>query len=109
VILADPSFGTVIQEIFNRKGCAAGACHGSAMEADLDLRSGNSYASLIDVPSLQTGVNRVIPGDATNSYLVVKLEGRQTVGARMPQGGSPLDNIDITNIKNWIDQGAANN
>ncbi len=52
---------------------------------------------------------RVIAGDAQNSYLVKKLEGRQTVGARMPLNGAPLDNIDLTNIRNWIDQGAQNN
>ena len=24
-------------------------------------------------------------------------------------GGTPLDNIDLTNVKNWLNQGAANN
>jgi len=55
------------------------------------------------------GEVRVIPSDAQNSYLVVKLEGRQSSGTRMPQGGSALDNVDLTNIRNWINQGAANN
>src|SRR3972149_6624919 len=27
----------------------------------------------------------------------------------MPQTGSPLDTIDLTNIRNWISQGALNN
>jgi hypothetical protein len=39
---------------------------------------------------------------------VIKLEGRQTVGGRMPQTGSPLDSIDLTNVRNWISQGALN-
>ena len=51
----------------------------------------------------------VIASDAANSYLVMKLEGTAGAGARMPLGGAALDNIDMTNIKNWINQGAKNN
>jgi|TARA_B100001167_G_scaffold127020_1_gene79375 hypothetical protein len=53
----------------------------------------------------------VIPNDAQNSYLVKKLENRQGSGNgnRMPIGGSALDNVDLTNIKNWINTGAPNN
>jgi hypothetical protein len=39
---------------------------------------------------------------------VDKLEGTAP-GQRMPQGGVPLDSIDMQNIINWINQGAANN
>ena len=109
VIVADPSFAAVIQEIFNRKGCNASSCHGSAQEAGLDLRSGNSHAKLVNVAASQVSVARVIPGNANDSYIVVKVEGRQTVGVRMPLGGSALDNIDLTNLKNWINLGAKNN
>jgi len=109
VIVADPSFATVIQEIFNRKGCASGSCHGSARSAGLSLVSGSSYASLVNVTATQSTAFRVIPGNANDSYLIVKVEGRQTVGDRMPAGGSALDNIDLGNLKNWINQGAKNN
>jgi hypothetical protein len=108
-ILADPSFSSVIQEIFNRKGCAAGSCHGSAASAGLVLTAGNAYGNLVDIQATQASVARVIPGNANESYLVVKVEGRQSFGERMPIGGSPLDNIDLANLKNWIDQGAKNN
>lgn len=108
-IKADPSFASDIQEIFNRKGCAASACHGSLQEAGLDLRSGSSYAQLVNVPSTQTGILRVIPGNAQGSYVVMKVEGRASVGDRMPLGGVALDNIDLTNLRNWINQGAKNN
>jgi hypothetical protein len=107
--VADPSFATVIQEIFNRRGCAAGSCHGSSQSAGLSLAAGSSYANLVNVASTQTGTLRVIPGNANGSYLIVKVEGRQTLGDRMPQGASALDNIDLTNLKNWINQGAKNN
>ena len=31
-----------------------------------------------------------------------------SVGRQMPQGAPPLDNIDLTNIVNWINNGAVN-
>ena len=108
-IVADPSFATVIQEVFNRRGCASGSCHGSTQAAGLSLTSSTSYANLVNVTATQSAAARVIPGDANGSYLIVKVEGRQTVGARMPFGGAVLDNIDLTNLKNWINQGAKNN
>jgi len=108
-ILADPSFSNVIQEIFNRRGCAGGSCHGSAAQAGLVLTSGSAYGNLVDVQATQAAVKRVIPGNANDSYIVVKVEGRQTFGERMPFGGSPLDAIDLANLKNWINQGAKNN
>ena len=45
--------------------------------------------------------------NALNSYLVQRLDG--SVGSRMPIGGAALDNIDMTNIMNWINTGAPNN
>ena len=43
-------------------------------------------------------------GKAPESYLIIKLEGRQGVGGRMPFGGAPLDAIDMQSIKNWINK-----
>jgi hypothetical protein len=105
----NPSFAADIQEIFDRRGCINAACHGTASAAGLNLQSGVSYGDLVNVMATREPVTRVIPGDADGSYLVIKLEGRQTVGARMPVGGQPLDQTDLTNIKNWIAQGADNN
>lgn len=109
VVVADPSFGTVIQEIFTRKGCTDSSCHGSAQTEGLDLRTGSSYASLVNVVATQSTVARVIPGNANASYIVIKVEGRATTGVQMPKDGTPLDNIDLTNLKNWINLGAKNN
>ncbi len=109
VIVADPSFASVIQEIFTRRGCSASSCHGAAQQAGMSLTSGNAYANLVNVAATQAAVDRVIPGNANDSYIIVKVEGRATTGARMPLGGSALDNIDLTNLKNWINQGAKNN
>ena len=108
-VQADPSFSSTVQEIFERKGCTNGACHGASAQAGLTLVPGSSYANLVGVRGTQQPIVRVIPGDASGSYLVIKLEGRQSVGSRMPQTGTPLDTIDLTNIRNWIAQGARNN
>lgn len=108
-IQADPSFAAVIQEIFERRGCTQAGCHNNATASGLTLARGASYAALVNVRAANEPIVRVIPGNADGSYLVIKLEGRQVVGARMPLGGTPLDDIDLTNIKNWINQGAKNN
>jgi len=108
-IQANPSFSTTIQEIFNRRSCTSSSCHGTAQMAGLDLRSGASFGSLVSVRATSEPVLRVIPGDPNGSYLVIKLEGRQSKGDRMPQTGAPLDTTDLTNVRNWIAQGAPNN
>ncbi len=111
-IKTNPSFAADIQNIFERTGCTAMGCHGDGTGAGMTLGSnaGANHGVLVGVPSTsEPNFNRVTPNDATNSYLVIKLEGRQSVGAQMPFGGSALDNIDLTNIRNWINNGAPNN
>ena len=108
-ILDDPSFNTHILDIFDREGCSSGACHGPGESAGLNLEREFAYANLVGVAATQEGYERVTSGKSAESYLVIKIEGRQQSGTRMPPTGSALDAIDIGNIKNWIDQGAKNN
>jgi len=108
-IKEDPSFNTDILDIFQREGCANGACHGVGASAGLSLERDSAYVHLVGVTSTLEGFERVTAGKAAESYLVIKLEGRQQVGNRMPPSGFPLDLIDMGNIKNWINQGAKNN
>jgi hypothetical protein len=109
VILDSPSFAQNVYESFQRRGCNAASCHGGSA-GGLSMSSASvAYEQLVGVPSAGTGELRVIANDAANSYLVKKLEGTQGAGAQMPLGGTPLDNIDLTNVKNWINQGATNN
>ncbi len=113
VILANPSFATNIQEIFVRRGCTASNCHGSADSGGLGLASAAaSYADLVNVPSVAangpSGLDRVEPNNIDASYLWLKVSGTDA-GPRMPQGLSPLDNTDLTNIANWINTGALDN
>ena len=103
----DPIFATDIVPIFAQNGCTSGGCHGSPGQAGLVLSS-SPYAALVNVASTQTRELRVIPGNANDSYLIKKLEGRASVGQRMPVGGQ-LSSTDLANIKNWINKGAKNN
>jgi len=108
---ADPSFDTVITEIFSRNGCTASGCHGSAANAGLELVT-DPYGNLVDIASTQVAaLDRVTANDTIDSYLVIKLEGTDArmQGLQMPRNGTPLDTIDMNNIKNWIKSGAANN
>ncbi len=103
----DPSFASDVVPIFSQHGCAASGCHAAPGEAGLVL-SGAPYNALVNVASTQTGELRVIPGNANDSYLVKKLEGRASVGQRMPVGGQ-LTATELANLKNWISKGAKNN
>jgi len=108
-LIAEPSFARDIQAIFTAN-CSALGCHGNGSSSEgLSLEAGKSYLSLVNVPAAQEpGKMRVEPSNAANSYLVIKIEGLQTKGGRMPQGGS-LSGVKIGNIKNWINNGAPNN
>jgi hypothetical protein len=111
-IKANPSFANDVVEIFMRRTCTSAGCHGGgAGGLTLTSSAATSFANLVGVTSGNSGEVYVIANDAVNSYLVKKLEGTQGSGNgnRMPSGGAVLDNIDITNIKNWINTGAGNN
>lgn len=109
-VLQTPSFSVNIQEIIVRNGCTDSGCHGIGQAGlwlgpDPDV----NYANLVNVTAQsERQFLRIEPFDPTNSYVVIKLEGRQQVGGEMPPG-LPLDSIDLTNIRNWVTTGAPNN
>ncbi len=107
--IENPSFDQDIQPIFSAS-CALSGCHNAGAAGGLDLRTDRSYAQLVGITSSQDPTReRVDPGDAQNSYLVIKIEGRQSVGSRMPLGRSPLSAREIGTIRNWIGLGAEDN
>ena len=85
-------------------------CHGpDHSHAGLDLSAGRAHENLVSAPSIQVALNLVTPGDAENSYLIHKLEGRAgIVGDRMPPAGPFVTGDDLDAIRQWIDDGAAN-
>ncbi len=113
-----PTFASIQSQIFDttdssgRLACVN--CHnarGSAFTAGLDLSAGLSYARLVGVASAQRpALLRVAPGDPENSYLIHKLEGRQTItGIRMPRGTGPfLTDGQMLVVRRWIELGAKN-
>jgi hypothetical protein len=108
--IANPSFAQDIQAAIFNGSCALGGCHDATAASNLNMSQGNAYNNLVNVDSFQDATKkRVLPSDANNSYLVIKIEGNQTVGSRMPLNRSPLSNARIQTIKNWINNGANNN
>jgi len=113
VEVANPSFATDIQPIFNRR-CAIGGCHTViSARADMVLAPGHAYDSLVNQPGyLYSQLDRVEPGDAANSWLVRMIEdddGARFSYSRMPLGGQPLTRNQIATIVNWIENGAPRN
>jgi hypothetical protein len=113
-----PTFDSIQSEIFEngdssgRVACTS--CHnaiGSVFNGSgLNLTNAVAYANLVGVASRnKPGAVRVIAGDAENSYLIHKLEGRAgIVGARMPLTPPSLTDGQILVIRRWIELGARN-
>ena len=76
----------------------------------LTASAAENYANLYLVASYgEPEILRVYPKNATTSYLVIKLEGRQLDGRRMPIGRAALSSTEMGLIRDWIDSGAPNN
>ena len=106
-----PTFSSISTQVF--EGICVN-CHnaaGAQFSGGLRLDAGQAYNQLVNTPSTGRPASiRVIPGNAGDSYLIHKLEGRSDIaGARMPLGAPPLPQADIDVIRTWIAQGAQNN
>jgi hypothetical protein len=111
-----PTFSSIQRDIFEaadssgRPSCTS--CHnpngGAFRQVGLDLSTAGSYDSIVGVASREKpGLMRVAPGDAENSYLIHKLEGRtDIIGARMPNRGPFLSDGQLAIIRRWIELGA---
>ncbi len=103
-VVGHPHFVEDIVPIF-QDHCVT--CHDASGTAGLMLTPEETYSETVGVKSLNEPDYLLInPGDAENSYIVIKVEGRQSVGAQMPRGSGPLPHEAIETIKNWINQGA---
>ena len=107
----DPNatFTRVQNEIFTPT-CAQIGCHDSiGRQSQLVLTQGNAYANIVNVASVEMpSLRRIAPGDAPNSYLYRKITGAGITGDRMPQGGPPLSDAQISLVRDWIRRGAPN-
>ena len=113
VLVPTPSFTANVAPIFQKR-CAVGGCHSIAThQAGLTLDPTRAYESLVGVPStLRPSVNRVSPGDPSQSWLVTMISAddvaRQNF-SRMPLATQPLTVNQIATIVRWIEQGAQRN
>lgn len=107
---ANVSFANQIQAIFNAN-CIVCHATGGIADAIMHLNTGESFAALVNQPSVQNAnLTRVVPGNSAGSLLFQKISSNSPpVGARMPLGMAPLSQSDIDLITNWINQGALNN
>ena len=109
-----PTLSSIQANIFNLK-CATAGCHVPGGIAPMSLAALDAYASLVNVPSATYGTPRLLrvkPGVADSSTLYLKVIGSPITGgaaARMPAGLSPLSNVEVQAIRNWINNGALNN
>ncbi|HSP98289.1 MAG TPA: DUF4215 domain-containing protein [Candidatus Dormibacteraeota bacterium] len=108
------TFDLIQKAIFDNHGCNDDACHGSAKSGGLDLRAGNSYASLVDVAAGSVeNMKRVDPGSKETSLLWINLAARtlpDQVKAPlrgMPIGGAPLSEDELQALGMWIETGGA--
>jgi uncharacterized protein (TIGR03118 family) len=92
-------------------------CHtggGNTLPGVQNLKAGESFANIVNVPSIeQPGLDRILPNDPDNSYMIHKVEGAPGIsGSRMPLGCSgasclPQGTIDM--MRQWVYAGAPNN
>ena len=97
-----------IQDNILTVNCAVPGCHGGAgAQQGLQLDPGFSYGNLYHVPSPRDpNLIRVVPGDPDASFIIQKLQGTQTLGDRMPDGGPYLTTAEVNVIIQWIQDGA---
>lgn len=105
-IAVAPKFSEIQSNIFNQS-CAFSGCHVSgSVSPDL---SGNSYSNIVNKPS-STGIDYIEPNNPSNSYLLQKILGNSGInGSRMPLSTSPLSQLQIDALTEWINDGAKNN
>jgi hypothetical protein len=112
----EPRFSVLQEEIFTPK-CTLASCHSATFHAgELVLEAGEAHAALTEGPVFQTaasgeGLERVAPGDASNSFLWMKLQIDldPKYGTAMPQAsGDGLPDEELSAIERWIEAGAAN-
>ncbi|HEY8075819.1 MAG TPA: hypothetical protein VIF62_16950 [Labilithrix sp.] len=109
---AYPSFNDDVMPIVILN-CSLTACHGS-QESNLNIYLPSDPAivySEFQKTSPTANMKFVTPGDPTKSYVMIKMDGKQTMGTEMPPGdpdGTLLPQAQRDTMRAWIMAGAKN-
>ncbi len=114
VAIADPSWQYDIAPILSETCASSGACHlGPNAANGLNLEVGQSYQSVVNVPSVAfPQFMRVRPGLPDSSFLYLAtspIVAERQGYYRMPLSEYPLPDPVRQTIRNWILDGAPNN
>ena len=101
-----PTLAAIQKNVF---GAICINCHFPGGPGPMPLTSEKvSYANLVNVPSVESSLVRVAPGDPDHSYVIHKITGApDIVGDRMPPPPeAALTAGQIEAIRQWIEMGA---
>ncbi len=111
---ADAVAAPTFTELYNEMFATCGSCHTSVHSSSLDLSSkGAAYVGLVGTPAspsgscANSGLTRVVAGNAAISLLHQKLAGTQPCGSSMPPGIT-LSASERGRVAAWISAGAKN-
>lgn len=108
------SYAQEVQPIYDAH-CAschvAGGLGSSFGGSSMHLTAGESHASTVNQPSSQRpDILLIKPGDSAGSLLFLKVSSdTPPSGDTMPIFGAKLTSSELAILRDWIDQGAANN
>lgn len=101
-----PTLAAIQKNVF---GAICTNCHFPGGPGPMPLTTAEiSYANLVNVPSIETPLLRVAPGDPDSSYLIHKITAAPDIlGDRMPPPPeAALTRGEIESIRRWIAMGA---
>lgn len=110
--IGPPPAGTTLTEVQAQvfdQSCAFDFCHGGATpQQGMNLENGLAFGSIVGIPSQELPqFLRIEPGNAADSYLVMKITGDPRIaGERMPFGGPFLSTDQILMVVDWVERGA---
>ncbi len=108
----ESTFEAIQKIVFERRGCTAELCHGSAAAGGLDLSPDVAYDNLYGRPGQIANMPLVQTGRTSNSLLFLKLAAASqpdffdVPGAPMPNGQEPLSDDELELVRLWIYSGA---
>lgn len=112
------TYDLIQRGIFEVHGCTMSYCHGDNAQEGVDLRAGQSYASLFpqaedssDAEATEQDYDEVEPGYPDESFLWLKLAAKTlgmkgVPGAPMPVGRLPISSDELEGVRLWILAGA---